>query len=274
MALTAVTGTENITTIQKPNTGIPSLCFPRDLGTPPFNYWMSLSFYKYQRPTVTNIIDIIKGIQNTGILDDNGTIRLPIPNSLVDHQDEEYSSENYGIVAGAAANLLAAAGQTANPFLAIMYRSPAFKTHNFMWRLSPSNKIESQTLNKIINTLKYNELPTFELSGFTLGYPNIVQVTLSCLTSDYFSFTYKPAVIRSFEVNYTPEGQPSFFGGSATGDAAPTVVEIRMTITEIEYWTQSDFGLNTNTGASINFNPNPTIPGSTAIPGTPYGTGS
>jgi len=111
-----------------------------------------------------------------------------------------------------------------------------------MWRLAPTKKTESETLNSIINTIKFNQLPKKNLASFGLKYPNIVQMTLSCVTSQYFSYVFKPAIIKSFDVNYTPEGQPSFFGSSATGDAAPTVVEIRMTTTEIEYFTQSDFG--------------------------------
>lgn len=233
---------KNLPNVNKNNT---SLCFPSDLGKPPFNYWMSLSFYEYQRPTINNIIDFFTQSQGAASLADLGTIRLPIPNSLVDHQDQEYTTESFNLVSGAAANLLALAGQTANPLLAIMYRAPAFKTHNFMWRLAPSNQTESEALNSIINTIKYNQLPSQTFNGTIvanalLGYPNIVQITLSCLSNQYFSYTFKPAIIRSFEVNYTPEGQPSFFGG-ANNDAAPTAVEIRMTITEIEYFTQSDF---------------------------------
>jgi hypothetical protein len=239
MALTEVQTIAKIANIPAINNG-KKLAFPEDLGTPPFNYWMSLSFYEYQRPTITNINDFLRG--TTTVLNDLGTIRLPIPNSLIDHQEQDYSTESFGIVSGMAAAALAVAGEIANPLLAIMYRAPAFKSHNFMWRLAPTKKTESETLNSIINTIKFNQLPKKNLNSFGLKYPNIVQMTLSCVTSQYFSYVFKPAIIKSFDVNYTPEGQPSFFGSSATGDAAPTVVEIRMTTTEIEYFTQSDFG--------------------------------
>ena len=212
--------------------------FPNDLGTPPFNYWMSLSFYSYQRPSQ---LSPFTDLNKNSFLEDQGTIRLPIPNSLVDHQEQEYDSAalTSGMIAGLANKALALVGETANPLLAIMYRGPTFKTHNFMWRLAPTNQIESENLNSIINTIKANQLPKY--NAVTLGYPSIVQVTLSCLTTKYFSYSFKPAIIKSFETNYTPEGQPSFFGSAVTQDAAPTVVEIRMGLTEIEYWTQSDF---------------------------------
>jgi len=239
---TPLNNTFSLTGFNNPNLSTQSaVAFPADLGRPPFNYWMSLSFYEYSRPTVE------QNVSGSDFLNDLGTIRLPIPNSLVDHQEQNYDAESItsalsaGVMnLGAANRVLGFGGATANPLLAIMYRGPAFKEHSFTWRLAPTSQPESQKLMQIINTIKANQLPHYQ--GVTLGYPNIVQITLSAFTTTYFSFSYKPAVIKSFEVNYTPEGQPSFFGGG-TADAAPTVVEMRMGLTEIEYWTQQDFGV-------------------------------
>ena len=216
--------------------------FPEDLGSGTFNFWMSLSFYTYQRPTQGEL----QGSYTNGYLGDLGTIRLPLPNSMIDHQDQAYDLESIGLITslmGSVGNLankvLGSQGQTANPFMAVFYKSPAFKTHNFMWRLTPTNGPESTKLNSIISTIKANQLPT--INGLMLGYPSIVQVTISNASVDNFSYAFKPAVIKSFEVNYTPEGQPSFF----TGTNAPTAVEMRMELLEIEYWSQSDYnGLN------------------------------
>lgn len=77
--------------------------------------------------------------------------------------------------------------------------------------------------------------------GTLLTYPNIVQITISVNDPNYFTYVFKPAVIQSFNVNFAPSGQPSFFGNTR----APTEVEIQMQILEIEYWLSSDFGINT-----------------------------
>jgi hypothetical protein len=246
--------------------------FPADLEKQPF--WMSFSFYSYSMPDLTN--------QNSLNLSDQGTIRLPLPNTMTDSQNVEYSTEDLGLVAGMALNglrqggaaglttatlgavagftgtandinrltnnnIAAGIGQTqgvaVNPFLTVMFKQPAFKQHQFLWKLTPSNEPESQKLNTIINTFRGNMLPDYAGSsgGTLLTYPNIVQITISVNDPNYFTYVFKPAVIQSFNVNFAPSGQPSFFGNTR----APTEVEIQMQILEIEYWLSSDFGINT-----------------------------
>jgi hypothetical protein len=250
-----------------------SLVFPTMLEKQPF--WMSFSFYDYKMPNVN---------QQNVYYKDTGNIRLPLPNSMVDDQKVQYNAESLGTITGAAmsaaqntsggalagaaigvgvkgaANLLnlgagatkvaeavgQAAGVTLNPFLTVMFKNPAFKNHGFEWKLSPSNEKESLALNSIVNKFKANMLPdqTGALGGTLLTYPNIVQITVSANSEDYFTYAFKPAVIESFTVNYTVGGQPSFFGSTK----APTEVSIRLGLMEIEYWLSSDYGLKTNNG--------------------------
>jgi len=250
------------------------LRFPWDLEKQPF--WTSFSFYQYKMPSLTQM-DVYYA--------DNGTIRLPLPNSMVDNLDVQYSPESLGLVAGAAINalqgghqfetagILAGAGLASragvdvggalnnnvvgaatqtmgaalNPFLTVMFKQPAFKNHRLEWKLTPSNEQESQQLNQIINMFRANMLPDKNgaLGGALLTYPNIVQVQISVNNGTYFTYAFKPAVITSFSVNFTPSGQPSFFGSSAS--PAPTEAILTLSLTEIEYWLSSDFGLNGST---------------------------
>lgn len=213
-----------------------------------------------------------------------------MPNQMVDHQDVVYAVEELGLVAGAAlakfqqsgswkeaagaaataggvqagvnvgnaitpgqgaSLLLQTQGLAVNPFLSVMFKSPAFKKHAFKWKLSPVNEAESVDLNTILNTFRYNQLPsaTSAFAGALLAYPNIVQVTVSGSTppevtgTSMFSYTFKPAVIESFAANFAPNGQASMFG--TTG--APTEVEINLSLLEIEYWLQNDYGGNPTT---------------------------
>ena len=255
---------------QKTTVANSSLAFPIDLEKQP--YWMSFSFYEYTMPNVN---------QQNVYYADRGTIRLPLPNSMVDDQKVQYNQEMLSTVTGSlvsaaqngaknnlsqsAATLLtgAAAGSSlskisgtkgfeaiqqmagaiVNPFLTVMFKQPAFKNHAFEWKLSPSNKDESVKLNSIVNTFKSNMLPdqTGALGGTLLTYPNIVQITVSVNDPAYFTYAFKPAVIEDFSVNYTVGGQPSFFGSTK----APTEVSIRLGLMEIEYWLSSDYGLKT-----------------------------
>lgn len=68
--------------------------FPVDLDKQ--KIWMSFSFYQYQRPQ----------FNNTAKLADQGTVRLPVPNNLVDTSSMEYTQEALGSVAGAALNAM------------------------------------------------------------------------------------------------------------------------------------------------------------------------
>ena len=71
------------------------LNFPDNLEKQPF--WMSFSFYQYQMPSLTKQ-DVYYA--------DRGTIRLPLPNSMVDDQHVQYAQEGYSLLAGAAINKL------------------------------------------------------------------------------------------------------------------------------------------------------------------------
>jgi hypothetical protein len=85
------------------------------------------------------------------------------------------------------------------------------------------------------------------LGGTLLTYPNIVQVTVSVNDPTFFTYVFKPAVIESFSVNYTPGSQPSFFGTTK----APTEVILRLGLMEIEYWLSSDYGMRNQTGLNL-----------------------
>jgi hypothetical protein len=64
-------------------------------------------------------------------------------------------------------------------------------------------------------------------------------------------FKFKPTVLNSVIVNYTPSGQPSLY--RTTG--APDGVELTLNFTEIEYWLSDDTistgGLAAETGLAI-----------------------
>jgi len=81
-------------------------------------------------------------------------------------------------------------------------------------------------------------LPGAGAGGIALTYPNIVQITVSSYNPEYFTYVFKPAVVESLSVNYTPSGVPSFFGSTK----APTEVQIRLGIMEIEYWMAENYG--------------------------------
>lgn len=258
-----------------------SLAFPENLVS--YDYWMTFAFYQYKRPLVGSRNPNVSATTG-GTIIAGQTFRLPLPNQMVDSQDVTYSEEDLGLAAGMgvnayqsmnggvgsvaalAAGVLASkspvedaltgkkaqllgqlAGVTANPFLTVMFKSPKFKRHQFSWRLSPTNITESQKLNTILTMLRSNQLPDMSGSagGALLTYPNIVQINVSNPSS--FLYRFKPAVIETLSINFTPGGQPSFFGSSK----APTEVEIRLSILEIEFYLQRDYADPSTAGLNL-----------------------
>lgn len=238
-----------------------SLYFPGDLGSQKHPHYISFGFQQYKR----------RALQNSDpFLTDSGMIRLPIPNGLVDSQEVSFEQDDTPIAVGAVleqqlqgngaasdkinammnaaggvlqgttaaalpAQALQLAGLAQNPFLTVLFKAPRFKRHSFQWRLAPNNAQESQILANICNKFKYHQLPDISDGTATLlTYPDMVSVQL--YPDDTYLYKFKPCVIESFTVNYTPEGQPTFFSSVD----APGIIQIHMNLLEIEYWIKKD----------------------------------
>lgn len=127
-------------------------------------------------------------------------------------------------------------GRAQNPFLTKLFKQPTFKEYSFTWRLAPRNAQESETIKQIILAFKANMLPALSpgSAGIFLTYPNMAIISL--YPAQDFLFKFKPCVVRDFAVDYTDGGMPSFFRGTN----APTLISIRVNLTEIEYWLRED----------------------------------
>jgi len=243
-----------------------SLRFPSDLVNN-YSYFMSIRFVKYEKRAISATKDIIT----------QGSIFLPIPNQLNDTTSLNYDQAALGsmigsfveaetgaqnpasvvaegtLVEGAQRALSAVpggdkilnavsavTGLAINPFLTVVFKNPSFKSHSFSWKLFPKSIQESQDLTAIINTIKYHMLPGLVTSsGVIFEYPEMVIINL--YPTDNHMYKFKPCIIKSLNVNYAPAGGPSFFRDNP---GAPTGVEIRMELQEIEYFTKLDIADN------------------------------
>ena len=136
---------------------------------------------------------------------------------------------------GASNQVLQSMGLAQNPFMTMLFQSVEFKTHSFSWTFTPRNQQETYMLAEIIQAFKSNMLPSMTggAGGVLLNYPNMANITL--YPNDYFMYKFKPCVVTSLTVDFTPEG-PSFFGSSG----APTHVVMTLGLQEIEYWLKED----------------------------------
>lgn len=245
------------------------ITFPNDLiqTNSNRNFYFGMKFETYVK----------RSVYDTAFSKPLGGIKLPLPNQLKDHMAVDYSTPSLGAGYGGAAEQLTnspmsnpgagllglmeqglqggaleavknvgggrayeavsqLSGVAVNPFLSVVFKSPTFKPHSFSWRFIPKSEQESGNIRDIVKLLQYNMLPGLNQgSGLLFSYPSIVKIGL--FPSDEFLYRFKPCVIKSVNVNYSPGNAPSFYKRLN----APTIVEVSVDLLEIEYWTRESF---------------------------------
>jgi hypothetical protein len=129
-------------------------------------------------------------------------------------------------------------GLSPNQFMTMLFVGPEYKRHQMSWNLSPRNPEESNILKDIIHAFKVAMSPTIEY-GVLWGYPNIFDISIMVDDHEnFYMYRFKPSVLESFSVHYSPGGRTAFFHtttGTPLG-GAPEGVTIRAQFIELEYW--------------------------------------
>jgi hypothetical protein len=262
--------------------------FPADLIQSNRDFYMSFKFQKYEKRAINNS----PFLRSTGTvrlpipnnLKDNMNVSYGTPslgptvgaalenilaNPPADNSIEAVGSTLVGsgsaALTGAAASLVnnSAAGQAAssyfgiavNPYQTVLFEKPDFKKHTFSWKLIPKNEQESATIRNIVRTFQYHMSPgvgdnSVNAPGLFFSYPSMVVISL--FPSSEFLYRFKPCVLQSVNVDYAPGSSPSFYKRTS---GAPAAVNITLSLTEIEYWTNKDFlGSQTFSDASATLN--------------------
>lgn len=257
--------------IQDTTKKIIPLQYPRDLG----KYYIAFQFAQYSS-TYTSL-------PRLGIGEDNyfnigkieAQIALPVPVNLLDDQQLDYNAFNLTNVTASAMGNLASqygprgmqqginsalnvvssvvnyqsvyTGLAVNPFMAVMFNGPKFKTHQFGWRFSPKDATESQIIVDIFNFMKMKSLPSYTPGGVGFFYPNVILTLIYPESARNHMYTFKPSVITQVSIHHAPSGTPSFFAGTN----APTEIELKIQLTEISIWTQEDYASGSSTVGQI-----------------------
>lgn len=238
--------------------------FPPDIG----KYQIRFDFMTYKKPTP--FVPVTSDV--------NYSLVLPIPFQLTEKYDVEWGEESLealgdisdalgrGPQSGAeiGASVLTAAGAQAarslakgsgiaskamsaleiglgvvpNPNIALAFRGPKMRDHDFSWKFSPTSPAESKLIQAMIKKLKAKMLSKV-LAGNSgtsiLGYPDMVKITLA--PNQLYEF--KQCVITNVTANYAPDGAPSFFKGTNL----PTTISLRIAVKELEYFVSEERGL-------------------------------
>jgi hypothetical protein len=229
-----------------------SYIFPADLG----QHYMTIAVSTATRKTS------IGGGTKTGSMQLNTSnyIRLPLPENIKDINETEYTTEGavslssltsaFSKFTGADSffnpladakignELKAKTGVAPNQMLTILLKGPKYKSHSFTWKLYPRNKKESDMIASMIELLKTSSRPGLGAGSAFFLFPHLfgLSFTLNSRTNSGYMFKFKPTVLNSVLVNYTPSGQPSLY--RTTG--APDGVELTLNFTEVEYWLSDD----------------------------------
>mgnify|MGYP001579808506 CR=1 FL=1 len=134
-----------------------------------------------------------------------------------------------------------------NPHIALSFKGAELKNHSFSWNFSPKDEEESFTLKKVLDLLKIESHPrkksiiagvnnsnSLALSRGLLKYPSLVDIYFVGVAPAYFYY-FKPCMISSISINYTPQGLAINKGG------APAMVNLQVNLQESTINTADDF---------------------------------
>jgi len=245
-----------------------SFIYPSDIG----KYFIKFSFQSYQRlvplvsatdlpkcvvvlPIPTNLTDNFSVSYNdaklgavTGALVETGVRILQGNQNLVSKETGSTVAAAAGVAAreqisriGGEAltnNIDKAVGAVPNPHLAAIFQDIGLREHNFTFRFSPKNANESRTLKNIIKNIKIRILPGASggsgATGPLFTFPDTVDVSFG--PKEEIPYKFQRCVVTSFNVNYSPNGTPSFFK-----DGSPTDIEMSISLKEVRVFTREDF---------------------------------
>lgn len=156
-----------------------------------------------------------------------------IGQTLLAGQDSVLSS---GLIPGAEALL----GLSPNQFMTVLFVGPQYKRHSFSWNVSPHNKKEAEVLRQIVKTFNNAMSPNLTAGGAIWTFPKIFKMAF--FYNCKFLFKFKPAVLTSLVINYSPGGRPAFYRDTAeAGENAPEGMTINAQFLELEYWLEGNY---------------------------------
>lgn len=145
-------------------------------------------------------------------------------------------------------------GNVINPFNVATFRNVQSRSYTLSFNLIATSQGESDQIKQICDAFMYHSLPyknqgSAKVQGqtFFLNMPDEVEI---CYFGTQYLYQFARAAITSVSIDYSPFGQPSFFGTSK----APTMVTLNLGIQEIQQLTRQAFddqGYATNSSNSL-----------------------
>ena len=158
------------------------------------------------------------------------------------------------IIGGDLARTLSVVGErTVNPQETLSFTGVDLKNYTFTWDLFPSNKKDTEQIQKIVQLLKNKSLPQAEeVAGVTstarafLKYPSIVTLNLLGVQESHFQ-RFKRCMISNVTVDYGGGGgMPQIIKGGV-----PAAVTLSISFSEVQIHVAEDYPVGDSTEAAV-----------------------
>jgi hypothetical protein len=195
------------------------------------------NFSKALKKGIDSAVNAAGGITVNGALKEGSALAAYVGATAAEGIGDAFG----GVIpaAGVGKGIMGGAGLAKNPYMAVLYKEPEFRTHEFTWKTVAKNFEESQSILNIIKLLKYYSAPSIPAGGVFkhfFDYPEQFDIDFH---HDEFLYNIGPSVLKNVSVNYHSEGQPLYFTkevvideiGEEEGQASKTVkVPVSITI--------------------------------------------
>ena len=249
----------------KVDLGLPTLQFPDHISD---NYYMAFKFAQYKRPAPEagaslNFVQAFalplpKGIRESfeiGVSGDDVGMAGGMTDALQKAMGQQDTARGtairksaiamaYGkmvqMTGGFGSTLSQITGAVPNPHVQALFTGVPLREHRFEWTFAPRNEHESRQLMVLLKALKAYSLPSYSSLGTAaLAYPFLCQPVLKIKTlPDDDLIMFSPSLIKSVELNYSPQGIPAFFEGTNL----PAFIEVSINMLETEMHTSNRYG--------------------------------
>lgn len=126
-------------------------------------------------------------------------------------------------------------GLARNPFNAVIYTGPTFRTFNFQWKLIPKSRAEAESIKNIVKEFKVAMHPSFTTAfqDNIFEYPDIFSIQMA---NSQHTFKIAQCALKDMEIDYASEGGvPKYFE-----DNIPFVVTLSLQFQELVVLTRED----------------------------------
>jgi len=138
------------------------------------------------------------------------------------------------------ANILGRSGVAINPNLELLFSGPGLRSFSYNFRFTPREELEAQEIRDIIKVFKKGMAPRRTEGHMFLNVPNVWSIKYIHNSQNKNTEVHpylnkiKTCALKSFNVNYMPDGSYMTYAGSGVGKGSMTSYQVSMEFGELE----------------------------------------